>query len=557
MEKTLQEDLRFERLMSDISARFINIYPDRVDAEIENALREVLEFFEVDRCGLLRSSRDSATWQVTHAAFADGIPTVPVNTDLPVALFPWAYRKLIEQGEMIFFNTLDALPAEAHVDRQTYSDWGIRSSVDMPISVDADRHYIFSINAMRSERAWPEEYIPRLRLLGEIFVNALLRAQARLQLEERLRMERLLATLSARFLHVLSEQVEAEIENGLEDASRFLGVELGILAQFSAGRGQMVVTHSWAATGFEKKTGAIANAEMPWIFRRVMRGKTVACERLDDLPAEAEQDKKYLQAIGSVSNIAIPLVSGGEVLGFVGFDSLSRRRDWPGELVRMLRVVAQVFASALARKRADMALRESEARLDLAAASANAGLWVVDFRDGRIWMTDKTRELFSFAFLDIVHPEDRPAVRRAVQQAIESGRNESVEYRAVLPDGRLRWMISRGKAYFKASGEPDHVTGVTLDITENKKMQEQLNAAAEEWKTTFDSVHDMVMILDREHRIRRVNAAAAAFFGLPQEQIIGASCHCLMHGMDSSRDGCPAVLAFQTGQHEETELLHE
>ena len=51
-EEALEERLRFERLLSDLSARFVNIPPDRVDSEIEDGLRQILEFFQVDRCAL-------------------------------------------------------------------------------------------------------------------------------------------------------------------------------------------------------------------------------------------------------------------------------------------------------------------------------------------------------------------------------------------------------------------------------------------------------------------------------------------------------------------------
>ena len=55
-EEALKERLQFERLLSDLSARFINIAPDQVDSEIQSALRQILEFFQVDRCGLVRIS---------------------------------------------------------------------------------------------------------------------------------------------------------------------------------------------------------------------------------------------------------------------------------------------------------------------------------------------------------------------------------------------------------------------------------------------------------------------------------------------------------------------
>jgi PAS domain S-box-containing protein len=107
-----------------------------------------------------------------------------VGEDLSTALFPWAYQKVIIQHEVVSVATLDEMPPEASVDTQTYREWGIRSHLNIPIVMTGSQDYIISINAVRSERAWPEEYIPRLRLLGEIFVNALERQRAEGMLRE-------------------------------------------------------------------------------------------------------------------------------------------------------------------------------------------------------------------------------------------------------------------------------------------------------------------------------------------------------------------------------------
>lgn len=80
---------------------------------------------------------------------------------------------------------------------------------------------------------------------------------------------------------------------------------------------------------------------------------------------------------------------------------------------------------------------------------------------------------------------------------------------------------------------------------------------AEEWQTTFDAIRDLVMILDREFRIVRVNAAAISFFNLPLEKILGSPCHCLMHGTTASLDGCPFEKAIRTRRHEEAEVYDE
>ena len=167
-EEALEDRLRFEGLLSDLSARFVNIPPDRVDSEIEDGLRQILGFFRVDRCLLLRLWLDKASWQITHIASSGNVPARPAGGELPRSIYPWAYGKLAEKHEVMSVSRLDDLPAEAKVDRQTCIEMGIQSYVNIPILI-GESVDVIHISSGKSERVWPEELFPRLRLLGEIF----------------------------------------------------------------------------------------------------------------------------------------------------------------------------------------------------------------------------------------------------------------------------------------------------------------------------------------------------------------------------------------------------
>jgi PAS domain S-box-containing protein len=110
--------------------------------------------------------------------------------------------------------------------------------------------------------------------------------------------------------------------------------------------------------------------------------------------------------------------------------------------------------------------------------AAGAGLWRLDLATRCFWVTKKTRELFGFGeeevvtfdrFMNLVHPEDQELVRQKVQEALESKREVQVEYRVVQPDGRVRWMQSQGRVHGSPAGQPDHLMGVTVDITEQRR----------------------------------------------------------------------------------------
>jgi len=188
-ERTLKERLSFEELLSALSARFVNLSIDRVDAEIHDAMMKVLEFFNVDRFVLIHTFPDKESWIISHLVSLGDVPSVPVGVDLPVSIHPWAYEKLVKKREVLSFSKIDDVPAEASVDKKNWMAWGIRSNLTIPIAIGGYVGHIIAINSVKHERVWPEEFIPRLRLLGEIFVDALERTKAQhalLESEERL-----------------------------------------------------------------------------------------------------------------------------------------------------------------------------------------------------------------------------------------------------------------------------------------------------------------------------------------------------------------------------------
>ena len=163
-----------------------------------------------------------------------------------------------------------------------------------------------------------------------------------------------------------------------------------------------------------------------------------------------------------------------------------QERDWPEVLVQRLQLLAQIFANALARKRADQALRESQERLSLAADSAGAGLWVLDWRTLVFWATEEARALFGYSreevltmdrFKASVHPEDWDLVHDGLERSLKAGEPVNVEYRIRLGDGRTRWIASRGRPHFTLNDEPKRLMGLSMDITDRKRAEEALRAS--------------------------------------------------------------------------------
>ena len=479
-----KEWLQFEVLLSDLSARFVNIVPDQVDREIERALEQILDFLQVDRCGLLGISPDRKRVHVTHAAYAEGVERVSGDIEL-ASLFPWTYERVVVQGQSIRIERLEELPESAGQDRVNCTAVGIRSYLIIPLFFEGNVSSLIVIQAVFKERSWPEEYMPRLRLLGQIFVNAVEQRRRTQQLEERLRFETLLADISSRFLNVTAGEVDREIENAQRRICESL--DLDLLAVWQLSKDAPVVltaTHYYRVQQGPQPPGLLKEEEFPWFMKQIEAGGIVAVSSLDEMPEEAAHDREVCRQFGVKSNLSLPLsVGGGPLIGMLGLNTTRTEREWPDALVKQLQLIAQVFANALGRKRSEEALRESEARLSLASDSAEMGLWILDIPSGLFWATPRALELFKFPpnealtfdrFLRAVHAEDRDKIQRTVDDARNSRKDFSVEYRAVLPNGSVRWILSRGRPRVQEDGGVKHLMGVSVDITDRKRMEQEL-----------------------------------------------------------------------------------
>jgi PAS domain S-box-containing protein len=96
------------------------------------------------------------------------------------------------------------------------------------------------------------------------------------------------------------------------------------------------------------------------------------------------------------------------------------------------------------------------------------------------------------------------------------------------------------------TGQIIYFDGILEDITERKKSEEQIKRAAEEWRTTFDSITDWVSIVDKDFKLVRVNKAFAGAFGKRPEELIGKTCYQVVHKANEPVRDCPRRKSLQT-----------
>jgi formate hydrogenlyase transcriptional activator len=474
----IDQRVRFETMIADLSADVLKMQNGKIDSEIERSLGRVAEFFHADRCGLLRVDTRRRLAHVSHAYYAEGVAPVSPDINL-VELFPWTYEELAIQKRPVNVTStqMKNLPPIAQTDRRSWAAMGAKSNLAIPLITGEEVDHVIVIQSLREDRAWPEEYIPRLRLLGELFVNALIRKRS----------DAVIRTNTARMATVIDVEslgfYEMAVRSSVVYADERMRELLGIPPEE-----EHRVRDFW--------------------FEHI---------HPDDLPEITEKSRRTLNGEKGSETAEYRYMHPLRGLIWINQSSRAVDTDARGRPVRLV----GVFRDITLQKRAEQDLMQSEERLNLAAESAEVALWTMDLQSGALWTTELGKSMFGLPadqeltlerFLEIVHPEDRQLIRQEVQETIRSGNENSVEYRIRAADGSVRWFLSRGRLSSASKERSQHLMGVSIDITKRKQTEEEL-------KTSYAEIARLRDKLEAENRYLREEVASSC----EAKEIIGRS----------------------------------
>ncbi len=251
-------------------------------------------------------------------------------------------------------------------------------------------------------------------------------------------------------------------------------------------------TAEWCAPGIEPQIGHLQDldtAVFPWWIETLSRGDLIEVEDVSALPPEAAAEREILEMQGVRSVAAVPLIDPrGRLIGFMGFDRVTRTGPWLPEDLRAIQVVSQMSAREISRRRMLDALHRSQERYRLAGLATRDLLYDWDMDRGVLTLGEGGSSALGVTgnrlvtidwWYDRIHPDDRERIRVGLEAAIE-GTAEGWEatYRFLVGDGE-RWahIVERGYFVRNADGRAVRMVGVMSDRTEEVRMERDLRHA--------------------------------------------------------------------------------
>jgi two-component system sensor kinase FixL len=156
---------------------------------------------------------------------------------------------------------------------------------------------------------------------------------------------------------------------------------------------------------------------------------------------------------------------------------------------RLTQIATHIAGIAIERQRQQEILRERDARISLAAESSDLAFWILYPEQNTAWMSEKGRLIYGFdsklplrcdLILSRVHPDERAAVKAEYDRSCALFGTFESEHRLLLPYGKIRWVIMRGRCLKDAEGNLLEIIGVTLDVSAQKQADLQLQHQREE-----------------------------------------------------------------------------
>ncbi len=209
------------------------------------------------------------------------------------------------------------------------------------------------------------------------------------------------------------------------------------------------------------------------------------------------------------------------------------------------------------RRRAELALSESEYNLAKAQSMTHVGSWSFDPASGEVRASDELLRIMHLsreettqeAFAGVVHPEDRETVMAHLRLGIEHSKSYEIEHRLQFSDGTSRWVYSIVEPSVDSAGKVVRLYGTTQDITERKQAEVDLRNKTNELQTIFDSIGDGIVVYDHDGLVQHYNLIAPKLF--PGEIRPGCSCRELFHPeAPTLPQDCPVERTLQGGRVE-------
>ncbi|MHC4564145.1 MAG: PAS domain-containing protein [Planctomycetota bacterium] len=352
-------------------------------------------------------------------------------------------------------------------------------------------------------------------------------------LRYRVEFEDLITTISTNLVGLAPDEIDGGINDALQSIGNFADVDRSYVFLFSDHDTKMGNTHEWCAEGIEPQKSNLQGISVevaPLWMEKLKSSENIYIPRVADLPLEASAERELLQFQDIRSIVVVPMACGGDLIGFLGFNSVRQERVWSADIISLLRIVGEAFANALARKWTQEELLFKTALLEAQSEASIDGILVVDDQGNVVSCNERMRELWRVPHETWNTGNDAKLLEHAVTQLedpdeflekvkyLYAHKEEKSRDEVVLKDGRCFDRYSC--PLVDSDGRHHGRIWFFGDITDRKKAVEALHDSEVRLRALSEASFEAIFLseggvcLDQNH-------AAEEMFGYTRAEAVG------------------------------------
>ncbi len=370
-QRHLRESLLLNRIIAAITSA---LEPNTI---LETICRELAQAFDLPQAAIALLDETRSQLTITAAYYASGRNPI-IGAVIPLAN-NLITQYVLKHHKPIVVPEAQTDPRQGKFLQKLAQKNKTVSLLIVPLIMENEVIGTLSLNSTQKRDFTPDE--ARLAqnaaaAAGQALANAQLYKKAQRELEarkhveadlqSRVEFEELITSISTHFINLSPDAVNDSINHALAQIGQFSQVDRSYVFLLSEDGRVMSNTHEWCNEGIQPEIDNLQNVpvdSLPWWMAQLNRLENIHIPHVAKLPPEAEAEKRLLQSQEIQSLVGAPLTFNHKLMGFLGFDSVREQKTWSDQSLALLKIVGEIFVSALTRQRTEEELAQRAAEL--------------------------------------------------------------------------------------------------------------------------------------------------------------------------------------------------
>lgn len=364
-ENELKFQLDFKELIATQSSRFNNLHWSKIGLVLDESLSIVGEFLGLNKAMItsIENEKIRITEFWSKANPKNWMKMRDSYEKMQLSEIYWLVDNVKENGYFL----LEDLNKKNDLDDNYYNNLKkakVKSLLILPMFIGGKPIAFLSLVNTRKNKVWNPDTIALLRILTQVFSNALERRTAKNMMNYRMKLENIITHISSGFINLSSDKINDEIIKSLQRVGEFLQLEQAFVLLRDNEGNSFSFSHYWSSI---KESGVnhpylenIPAKNHIWEFKQLRDKQVLVVNDSEFLPSEASDLKATMDLLGIGSLLVVPISFVDKFYGALGFFSNFKNYKWNEEIISLLKILGQVFANAIERKKAEDSLIEQE-----------------------------------------------------------------------------------------------------------------------------------------------------------------------------------------------------